>query len=81
MAEVIREEPSHGTVVVNEHDHDTVQRSNAGLIAVLIIIGLIIVFLLAGNPFGGSQGGTGGSGGSGGETNINVQPPSNTPQY
>lgn len=64
MAEEIRrvetvEERPRDTVVVRDGG-----RSNAGLIALAIIILLVILFFLVGNPFDG-----------GGDTDINVDTP------
>jgi hypothetical protein len=69
MAQVLRDdrvvsEPrDRDTVVVSDSDRSE-HHSNTGLIVLGVIILLIILFLFAGNPFGGSGG-----------TNVNVDQP------
>jgi hypothetical protein len=66
MADRVYTEQPRETVVVEREVNDTVGRSNTGVvIAAIIIIGLILLFLITGNPFAGS----------GGTTNVNTPAP------
>lgn len=74
MAEVIRDDGRDTYVVEgHHHDHGDAYHSNIGLIVGLIIVGLLLVFLLVGNPFRARTPSR--NGGAPSETNVNVQTP------